>query len=67
MEAHDASQDHGNSGSQVGSVPAVAGSSLLQAEPSLRDLARLFLSLLASRKQWEVVAGSAFLSAVSGA
>ena len=67
MEAHDASQDRGNSGSRVGSVPAFAGSSLPQAEPSLRDLARLFLSLSASREQWEVIAGSAFSSAVSGA
>ena len=36
---------------------------LPQPKPSLQDLARLFLSLLGSRDQWDAVAGSAFSAA----
>ena len=68
MEAHGASQDRGDSGSQVGFASAVAGSSLPGSELSLHDLARLFLSLSGSREQWDAVVSSAFsTAAVSGA
>ena len=68
MEAHGSFQDRGNSGLQVESAPAVVGSSIPQPKPSLQDLARLFLSLLGSCDQWDVVAGSAFSAATgSGA
>ena len=63
MEAHGSSQDRGNSGLRMESAPAVAGCSISQPKPLLQDLARLFLSLLGSRVQWAVVAGSAFLAA----
>ena len=60
MESLGSCGDHGNSGSRTGSASAaVADSSRLVPEPSLRDLARLFLSLSGSRDQWGAVASSA--------
>ena len=54
--------------SRAGSASAVLGSSLPGHEPSLRDLARLFLSLSGSREQWDAVVGSPFSAAsASGA
>ena len=67
VEAHDVSQDRGNSGSHAGSASVVAGSSRPGLEPSLCDLARLFLSLSGSHDQWDEVAGSLSAEAVSEA
>ena len=64
-EAYGSSQDCCNSGLRVESAPAVAGTSIPQPKASLRGLARLFLSLLGFRAQWDVVAGSVFSAAAS--
>ena len=61
------SKDRGNSGSRAGSASAVTGSSRPGPKPSLRDLARLFLSLSGSLEQWDAVAGSAFLAVAKNA
>ena len=66
-KAHDVSQGRFNSGSHAGSAAIVAGSFRPGFKSSLRDLARLFLSLSGSRDQWDAVAGSVSAEAVSGA